>query len=384
VHYVAAHELRYSFPVDLIRKDGKLAGPWLEKVYPGVHSDIGGGYEPNEQEISNNYARIPMRDMMREALLKGTRLMPYRDIENRDAPLFDSVFACLPDTEEKYKAYISRCNPSGAVEQCIQKHMEQLYSAYGTMHRQGIETVQERVRKDIWRRIGPSDIATELDAYKKARERARKTPAAPILPVMAYKIGKGVYAQSIKPEQWQLNAWESTADKGVVDFIKAFVHDSKGGFLYNLEPFSYFSKRGIVESSRSLHGWAEANIIRPVDSTVEEATDWTREKAEEARKAAEEAKEAAIKKAKEVKDATVEKAKEIKDATVEKAKEVKEVIREKAKEAKEVISETAEKAKEVVSEKIDQAGQWASDAVEQVGNATQKAMDRLKGAWENL
>ena len=54
VHYVAAHELRFAFPVDLIRRDSKLAGNWLEKVYPGVHSDIGGGYQPTEQGIDNN------------------------------------------------------------------------------------------------------------------------------------------------------------------------------------------------------------------------------------------------------------------------------------------------------------------------------------------
>jgi hypothetical protein len=41
VHYVAGHELRFSFPVDLIRKNGRFARNWLEKVFPGVHSDVG-------------------------------------------------------------------------------------------------------------------------------------------------------------------------------------------------------------------------------------------------------------------------------------------------------------------------------------------------------
>lgn len=43
VHYIAAHELRFSFPVDLIRKNGSLRDGWDESVYPGVHSDVGAG-----------------------------------------------------------------------------------------------------------------------------------------------------------------------------------------------------------------------------------------------------------------------------------------------------------------------------------------------------
>ena len=54
-----------------IRRNGEYPANWTEKVYQGVHSDVGGGYPPDEQGVSNNYARIPMRMMMREAVGAG-------------------------------------------------------------------------------------------------------------------------------------------------------------------------------------------------------------------------------------------------------------------------------------------------------------------------
>ena len=170
VHQVAAHELRFAFPVDLIRRDGRLAGNWLEKVYPGVHSDVGGGYLPNEQDIDNNYARIPMRDMMGEALGAGTRIYGCQDIERVNHPLFQERFECRPETEAAYKAYRAVCNPGGSIENQVRRHMEQLYSAYGTLHRQGGESVTQREHRKGARysRVSPDDMAKELENYDKA------------------------------------------------------------------------------------------------------------------------------------------------------------------------------------------------------------------------
>ena len=50
VHLVSAHEQRLCFPLDSIcRHDGIYPSYAREMVYPGMHSDIGGGYMPGEQ-----------------------------------------------------------------------------------------------------------------------------------------------------------------------------------------------------------------------------------------------------------------------------------------------------------------------------------------------
>lgn len=73
VHMVGAHEVRGSFPLDLID------GPNYEEiVYPGVHSDVGGGYKPAEQgralTDSDKLSQIPLCDMYREAVQAGVPL----------------------------------------------------------------------------------------------------------------------------------------------------------------------------------------------------------------------------------------------------------------------------------------------------------------------
>jgi hypothetical protein len=49
VHYVAMHENRGSFPVELIQQNGHKPDNCQEFMFPGMHSDVGGGYSPQEQ-----------------------------------------------------------------------------------------------------------------------------------------------------------------------------------------------------------------------------------------------------------------------------------------------------------------------------------------------
>ncbi|QHM77528.1 hypothetical protein C7M52_03527 [Mixta theicola] len=50
VHLVSSHEQRLCFPLDsLCRTDGRYPAHSVEVIYPGVHSDIGGGYPPGDQ-----------------------------------------------------------------------------------------------------------------------------------------------------------------------------------------------------------------------------------------------------------------------------------------------------------------------------------------------
>jgi hypothetical protein len=75
VHMVAAHEPRGSFPLDLI---DHTVGDREEIVYPGVHSDVGGGYGPAEQGRgqgdADKLSQVPLLDMYREARKAGVPL----------------------------------------------------------------------------------------------------------------------------------------------------------------------------------------------------------------------------------------------------------------------------------------------------------------------
>lgn len=131
---------------------------------------------------------------------------------------------------------------------------------------------------------------------------------------------------------------------GVTQFVDAFVHDSKVGFLQNAEPFSYFSTRGVTESSRSISGWIEANVTRPVDKAVESTVDYAAEKAEQAKKAAAEAAAAAEKKAQQAMGYAAQKAQQVKQA----------------------------------------AADAATSAGQAISNTTQQAIEGLEAAWKRL
>ncbi|GAB2934725.1 T6SS phospholipase effector Tle1-like catalytic domain-containing protein [Hafnia psychrotolerans] len=80
-HFVAAHEQRLCFPLDSIRRadDGSYPSYSNEVIYPGMHSDIGGGYPPGDQGKSPNGAgevlsQIVLHDLYSAAFEAGSPL----------------------------------------------------------------------------------------------------------------------------------------------------------------------------------------------------------------------------------------------------------------------------------------------------------------------
>ncbi|RQQ52714.1 DUF2235 domain-containing protein [Burkholderia stagnalis] len=92
VHFFSIHEQRMSFPVDSIRMGTSYQGDssrLREIAYPGVHSDIGGGYPYNDQGKAqygdgSNISQIPLHDMYIEALAAGVPLMLKDEFEGND------------------------------------------------------------------------------------------------------------------------------------------------------------------------------------------------------------------------------------------------------------------------------------------------------------
>lgn len=255
VHYVAAHELRFSFPVDLIRKNGALKSGWTETVYPGAHSDVGGGYEPKNQNILNSYARIPMRDMMREAVKSGVRLVDYDDIHKSSKVIFEERFEFKPEVEASYKQYMAAIGASATVEQAVTAHMKALYSTWGTMTKRKIKTPDLiEAESAAGSKKGHPGIAWEAKLLLNVSE-VKEFSLAQLPSIVSseavHVIGK-TYRMAIRPEKWRLDAWQATASDPVLNFVKSAVHDSKAGFMGGVEPFSYFRPRGMTESSRNV------------------------------------------------------------------------------------------------------------------------------------
>jgi hypothetical protein len=107
LHLVAGHEIRRSFPLDSIQVGTSLDGLCEEIMFPGVHSDVGGGYGPREQGRGTEakgvdlLSRIPLGVMYRKARLAGVPLKA----EKMDEAIQYRMEAD-PDVIEHFNAYL--------------------------------------------------------------------------------------------------------------------------------------------------------------------------------------------------------------------------------------------------------------------------------------
>jgi hypothetical protein len=78
LHMVAAHEIRNSFPLDSVAQGAVYPSNCREMVYPGAHSDVGGGYRAGEGARSRStgalLSMIPLRVMRAQAIQAGVPL----------------------------------------------------------------------------------------------------------------------------------------------------------------------------------------------------------------------------------------------------------------------------------------------------------------------
>lgn len=93
VHMIAGHEVRNSFPVDSALRARVRPINTVEMVFPGVHSDVGGGYRPGEGGMGTaagsgqmnveadalKLSQIPLIAMYKEALVAGVPLRAMGD-----------------------------------------------------------------------------------------------------------------------------------------------------------------------------------------------------------------------------------------------------------------------------------------------------------------
>ena len=85
-HFVAAFEQRSCFPLDSIRNaDGQYPDNTYEVVYPGVHSDVGGGYPQNDQGKARGstqelVSQIVLHDLYASAFAVGAPLQVPEEV----------------------------------------------------------------------------------------------------------------------------------------------------------------------------------------------------------------------------------------------------------------------------------------------------------------
>lgn len=127
LHCVAAHERRTLFDLQSLRDSptNPLPPGRQELLYPGMHSDVGGGYNKLDQGRSNSLARLPLRDMYEAALARGVPFLPLERLKILDRELYRE-FQIPDDLRLLYKDYCRRLPPETDLYRLLSHH-ESLY-----------------------------------------------------------------------------------------------------------------------------------------------------------------------------------------------------------------------------------------------------------------
>jgi len=271
VHYCAGHEIRRSFPLSTLRFGGSWPAPAKEFVYPGAHSDVGGGYSPGDQGKGRGgrtdmLAQIPLNDMYFEGVNGGVRLSPLADLMStvkRDfdvSPQLQSAFSAYlewtPANEKSENMVGSR---RGHVEERMQNQMQHYWRWRGKY-----TSDSELEKLNSWKNSKKQD---QIDLTEGNRDwqvdlrRARAGHAPEEAPLVAGV--KGAVAPAYQLSQLILPANPSQTQKDVVKavddrraipadvdrFFDDYVHDSHAGF-WMLGPITRVDKAIFVNEIR--------------------------------------------------------------------------------------------------------------------------------------
>lgn len=214
VHFLALHEQRINFPLD--RAVGSNA---KEVLYPGMHSDVGGGYAPGEQGkamaswgASPQLSQVPLIDMHFEAIKAGVPLRTWDEIQSSPEA---SSFSCDDRLVASYNDWLLNHGlPGGDPEEQIQAHTRQ-YIRWRSLRSQ--EGDGELVRQRYFEEAPQSDRGDLLTAQRWKLAIFRQLQA----PTMRNLLWSNPLVAEFRPSDVPLSSRRLFDD---------YIHDSLAGF----------------------------------------------------------------------------------------------------------------------------------------------------------
>lgn len=252
VHYVAGHEVRACFPLDSVRVKTRYPANAKEVMYPGAHSDVGGGYAPGDLGVSPSHAEmysiIPAASMYQEARLSGVPLKPLSALPRADQDALQPA----PDTIRQFNAYLKDARAGTAPVEGLLRHHMALYFSYRFKHRHHFES------RPLFTRASPEHQGylrrTQATLIQRLRQLNQGDPMQadfdPARAARAHRDGlrQMAKASGIASLQQQTLAMERLCDvaeaidvrkvtPGVEAFLEAHIHDSMAGFIKQLDEY---------------------------------------------------------------------------------------------------------------------------------------------------
>ncbi len=255
VHLVAAHEIRRSFPLDSISVKQVLPANCEEIVVPGVHSDLGCGYTPQEQgrgldkDGADMLARVPLIYMYREARLAGVPLK----LESANKIAQDR-FKLMPETIRAVNAYLATCQVKSGTLTAIMREQGKKHILWHKARRQsGKNPIESSASFGRASNFDKNDLQSANHEFEQEIK---------IFEAWLAKKGKGFRPQSQEPgfdndheNEWEeIATWwntEPTPGPEVLDFFDNYVHDSRAWF--KLIPGNPDNEADLIEKLKDWH-----------------------------------------------------------------------------------------------------------------------------------
>ncbi|MFL6632518.1 MAG: T6SS phospholipase effector Tle1-like catalytic domain-containing protein [Massilia sp.] len=253
-HYIAAHEQRMNFPVST-----QVGSNFKQVYFPGVHSDVGGGYGPGEGgkgrgHQANLLSQIPLAYMYREACMEGVPFKAYESFPES----FKDDFAVSSELAAAWEAYCSELKVHGSDHGGrLRAHMA-LYYYWRAARLNNLENTEffKSASKQAQQDMLESNRVLKGDLAMLKQRAAFRFPGDPQLPFSAEELKTISQWHVIRADQ-PPNAWEKWAlscferakvlNNGVMKFFDDYVHDSLAGFYLAGEVTEY-DKRVKVDS----------------------------------------------------------------------------------------------------------------------------------------
>ncbi|MFN3295677.1 T6SS phospholipase effector Tle1-like catalytic domain-containing protein [Caldimonas sp.] len=249
VHYVAGHEVRACFPLDSVRTGHQYPANAKEVMFPGGHSDVGGGYAPGELGVSPSLDRmmaiLPGVRMYHEARRAGVPLLPWDELRKDEQDGFSPSDMLIQD----FNAYVRAMGFGPApVEQLHRRHMGAYfhhrfrqrhtfrqrapYTRASRQDQQALEHTQDCLIRRLATLGGGHPLEPHYQPQRAVQLHQAMHKAAGLQPSRAdryvYEVVEYMLASPVAPE--------------VEHFFDHYVHDSMAGFK---EQLNEYAKNGI-------------------------------------------------------------------------------------------------------------------------------------------
>ncbi|WP_343655976.1 DUF2235 domain-containing protein [Paraburkholderia caribensis] len=251
LHLVAGHEIRSAFPLTRL---GTITDTHREFVYPGVHSDVGGGYKPGEQARSDALARIPLNRMRLEAAIAGVPFTPPALLDKKTSDLFEYD----PDLKASFDEFEAAADIGSTLDAKMAAHMRLYYGWLKARYQTNPCDVYKDVcganlqsEKDLERiRSSHTTIAAQLDSLNWRRYWMEVEKTNPREWQDREKNG-GVPPKLSPEEQAYYDAWLNPPmlSDSLIRFFDQYVHDSRAGFESFIGKGLYLTAREIIAPS---------------------------------------------------------------------------------------------------------------------------------------